>query len=211
MMPGRFITFEGPEGAGKTTHIARLAALLESKGIHAVATREPGGTRLGEAIRAMLQHDAAGETPAPRAELLLFLASRAHLMDTVIRPALAAGTWVLCDRFCDSTLAYQGYGRGLPLDEIRAIDAFARGGLMPDMTFLLDVPPEESRARVQSRTDEVPDRFEREQTAFHARLRAGFHELARADPARIRIVNATAPIEEVAETIHHHVTPLLPA
>ncbi len=208
-MTGRFITFEGPEGGGKSTHIARLAAFLQARGIAAVATREPGGTRLGEAIRPMLQHDAAGEPPAPRAELLLFLASRAHLVETLIRPALARGTWVLCDRFSDSTLAYQGYGRGLPLTEIRALDAFARGGLAPDLTFLLDVSPEESRLRVENRGGEAPDRFEREHAAFHARLRAGFLELAREDPARIRLVDASGPVEAVAAAIQTHLHPLL--
>lgn len=210
-MTGRLITFEGPEGGGKTTHIARLTAFLESKGIRVVKTREPGGTRLGEAIRAMLQHDAAGETPSPRAELLLFLASRAHLVDSVIKPALAEGAWVLCDRFSDSTLAYQGYGRGLDLAEIRALDAFARGGLAPDMTFLLDVSPEESHARVRSRGGEAPDRFEREHEAFHARLREGFHALARENPDRIRMVDAAEPVEVVAAAIQNHVNPLLPA
>lgn len=200
-MIGRLITFEGPEGGGKTTHITRLAEFLEGQGIRVLKTREPGGTLVGETIRGILQHDAAGESPSPRSELLLFLASRAQLVDSCIRPALESGIWVLCDRFSDSTLAYQGYGRGLDLDEIRRLDAFARGGLSPDLTFVMDVSPDESQRRVTQRNGMPPDRFEREQAAFHARLRNGFLSLAKAEPQRMCVVDASRDIEAVTAEI----------
>lgn len=205
---GKFITLEGPEGAGKSTHLKRLAERLEAQGITVLCTREPGGTKMGEAIRNILQFDVAGESPVPRAELLLFLASRAQLVTNVILPALERGEWVLSDRFCDSTFAYQGYGRGMDVEELRAINQFATGGLMPDLTLLLDIPQDESQQRVASRKGPV-DRFEQEREAFHLRLAEGFRQLAKAFPERIRQIDSTTPQDETAEKIWEMVSPFL--
>lgn len=195
-MNGRFITFEGGEGVGKSTHIRALAEFLETRGINVLITREPGGTLLGESVRALLQHDAGGEPPLPRAEVLLFCASRAQLCEQVIRPALENGVWVLCDRFEDSTLAYQGAGRGYNIDELRRISRFASGGLVPDLTVLLDLPAEVGMRRVRERVG-VQDRIEREDMAFHQRLRDGFLKLASEESARIQVVDANREIESV--------------
>lgn len=139
MAKGRLITFEGPEGAGKSTQAAMLIARLEARGIEIIYTREPGGTKLGEAIRGVLQYNAAGEAPCPESEVLLFEASRAQLVRQVILPALERGAWVVCDRFFDSTTAYQGFGRGFPVELMETINRFAVGEAVPDMTILLDV------------------------------------------------------------------------
>ncbi|MBO4286854.1 MAG: dTMP kinase [Kiritimatiellae bacterium] len=207
-MKGKFITFEGPEGGGKSTQIKELAAFLEARGIPVLQAREPGGTRLGERVRGLLQDDTAGEPPSPRAEVLLFLASRAQLVANVIVPALEKGVWVLCDRFDDSTFAYQGYGRGFDLDALRCLDAFATGGLVPDLTLLLDLPPDVGFARLATRQageGSAPDRFEREARAFHERLRAGFLELAGREPGRIAVIDAGQPRETVAGTVREMV------
>jgi dTMP kinase len=208
MAAGTFITFEGPEGSGKTTHIRRLAAHLESRGVAVTLTREPGGTKLGEAVRDILQHERAGEAPVARAEVLLFLASRAQHVERLIRPALEAGRWVLCDRFADSTLAYQGYGRGFGLEQLAEVNQFATDGLTPNLTVLLDVRPQTSRARLHSRSAALaagPDRIERESDAFHARLRDGFLALAAREPARFLVVDAERDIEVVAREIREGV------
>lgn len=204
MPEGKFITFEGPEGGGKSTHIRLLADFLRERGIDLVLTREPGGTPTGEAIRGLLQHDGAGESPTDRAELLLFLASRAQHVERLIRPALSEGKWVLCDRFDDSTLAYQGYGRGLDLSLLQAMNSFATAGLKPDLTVLLDVSPETSRQRLLMRhaqTSGTPDRIEREPDAFHVRLRNGFLDLARQNPDRFLVMNADREVSRVAQDI----------
>lgn len=203
-MKGKLITFEGPEGGGKSTQIKKLAAFLEAQGMAVLMVREPGGTRLGEQIRGLLQDDAAGEPPSPRSEVLLFLASRAQLVADVIVPALANGVWVLCDRFEDSTFAYQGYGRGFDLDALRRLNAFATGGLNPDLTLLLDLPADVGFARVAARlavAGSGPDRFERETRAFHERIRNGFLELAARESGRIVTVDAGQPCEAVSETV----------
>ncbi|MDD4016599.1 MAG: dTMP kinase [Kiritimatiellae bacterium] len=200
----KFITFEGPEGSGKSTHILLLADYLREHGIEVIVTREPGGTPTGEAIRDLLQHGGSGEVPVPRAEVLLFLASRAQHVERFIRPALASGSWVLCDRFEDSTLAYQGYGRGFDVDKLRAMNHFATHGLKPDLTLLLDVLPEISRARLlarQTQTSAAPDRIEREAEAFHIRLRNGFLELARQEPSRFVVVDTVGEQKQVASAI----------
>ena len=207
-MRGKFITFEGPEGSGKTTHIRLLAEYLEGQGIPVVCTREPGGTPLGEKVRDLLQHGGADDAPVPQAETLLFLASRAQHVERLIRPALERGVWVLCDRFSDSTLAYQGYGRGFDLAQLRSADAFATCGLAPDLTVLLDVTPEMSRARLlerQAKTATTPDRIERESDAFHARLRNGFLEMAAAEPGRFAVLATDRPQECVAADIREAV------
>ncbi len=139
MSKGRLITFEGPEGAGKSTQAAMLIAKLEARGIEVIYTREPGGTKLGEAIRGILQYNSAGEDPCAESEVLLFEASRAQLVRNVIQPALDRGAWVLCDRFADSTTAYQGFGRGFSVELMETINRFAIGDAVPDMTILLDV------------------------------------------------------------------------
>ena len=209
MTRGKFITLEGPEGAGKSTHLKALAERLQAHGIPVITTREPGGTKLGEAVRGLLQFDTAGESPVPTAELLLFLASRAQLVHNVIRPALEQGTWVLSDRFCDSTFAYQGYGRGMNIEELRAINAFATQGLMPDLTLLLDIPQQESRQRVAGRSGKA-DRFEQEREAFHLRLAEGFRARAAAETQRIRRIDSTTPQALTAEAVWTAVRPLLP-
>ena len=184
MKPGRFITFEGGEGCGKSTQVRRLKDALEREGVSVLLTREPGGTRLSELIRGLLK-DELQDPPCDRSELLLFLAARAQLVKNVIRPALEKGTWVISDRFSDSTFAYQGYGRGLPLDVLKIANDFACDGLVPDLTILLDVDPETSRTRMRAReaaTNTEADRIERAGDAFHARLRAGFLEMAAQEP-----------------------------
>lgn len=200
MARGRFITFEGPEGAGKSTHLKALAAKLEARGIPVLTTREPGGTKLGEAVRGLLQFDTAGEAPVPRAELLLFLASRAQLLERVIVPALEAGQWVLSDRFCDSTFAYQGFGRGMDVAELKAINGFATDRRMPDLTLLLDIPQSESRLRVTERKG-PSDRFERERDAFHQRLAEGFRTLAKEEPQRIVLIDSTQPQQQTEKAV----------
>ncbi|HUQ44515.1 MAG TPA: dTMP kinase [Candidatus Limnocylindria bacterium] len=192
-MTGRFITLEGPEGAGKTVQAERLAAALRSSGDEVVLTREPGGTRLGEAVRALV----LGGTAAvdPRADALLFNAARAQLVAEVIRPALDRGAIVLCARFADSTLAYQGHGSGLPLDELRSIASVATGGLSPDRTILLDIAPE---VGLERKTADARNRFEAAfDLNFHRRVRAGFLTLAAEEPARWRVVDASRPMDAV--------------
>ncbi len=203
-MPGKFITFEGPEGSGKSTQIRRLAEKLEAQGIDVLCTREPGGTATGEAIRNILQHDAASEPLGARAELLLFTASRAQLMEQVILPFLETGGWVLCDRFIDSTLAYQGFARGMEIATLDAINAFAINERKPDLTLLLDLDVERGFERLEERYAdgaESHDRFEREAREFHHRVRDGYHKLAAREPERFRVLNADASIEEIAAAI----------
>jgi dTMP kinase len=202
-MRGNFITFEGPEGSGKSTHIKLLKAFLEARGIEVVLTREPGGTPLGEEIRKILQHDHS-EAPVPHAEVLLFLASRAQHVERLIRPALAEGKWVLCDRFDDSTFAYQGYGRGFEMAGLKAVNAFAISGLRPDLTVLLDVAPQTSRERLaarQAQTATAPDRIEREAVAFHEKVRNGFLALAAEEPDRIAVISTERDREAVAADV----------
>lgn len=201
---GRFITMEGPEGSGKTTHLRHLAEMLRSIGIPVLCTREPGGTRIGEAIRDILQHDRAGEPPCPEAETLLFSASRAQLVRSVIQPALADGTWVLCDRFADSTTVYQGYGRGFDPETLLELHRFALGNTWPDLTLLLDVDVDIGFQRLAQRTAGGglgPDRMERETRDFHRRVRAGYLELADRWPDRFRTVDASVTPEAVADAV----------
>ena len=212
MMPkGKFITFEGGEGCGKSTQVQRLKAALERKGISVLLTREPGGTRLAEQICSLLKQETE-DPPCDRAELLLFLAARAQLVKNVIRPALAAGTWVVSDRFSDSTIAYQGYGRSLPLGIVREANDFACDGLKPDLTLLLDVDPETARERMRGReksTNTTADRIERAGDDFHARLRKGFLELAAAEPSRIATIDASGTEDDVWERVWKSTTRIL--
>ncbi len=208
---GRFITFEGGEGCGKSTQIRLLADRLRAAGKEVLLTREPGGTALAEKIRTLVREE-SDDPPNSRAETLLFLASRAQVVEGVIRPALESGTWVLCDRFADSTFAYQGYGRGLDLDELRRINSFATGGLAPDRTILLNVSPEVSAKRMRAReaaTNTGADRMEKAGDDFHFRLRRGFLELAAAEPERFSVIQADGGVEEVGEAVWNSIQPML--
>ena len=196
---GRFITIEGPEGSGKTTQAKRLADRLRAAGRPVVLTREPGGTRLGEQLREILLARHGPEPTDPLTDALLFEAARRQLVRHVVRPALERGVTVVCARYADSTLAYQGFGAGVGLDTLRAIDAAATDRLVPDRTFLLDLPVEEGLAR--KAPDDVT-RFEADHDlAFHRRVRAGFLELATESPDRFVVVDARRPAEEVAGAI----------
>jgi len=204
MKKGRLITFEGPEGGGKSTHIKRLAERLKGLGHEVLLTREPGGTTTGETIRKILQHEQSGEDICPETELLLFEASRAQLVRTVIMPALQKGVWVLCDRFIDSTSAYQGYGRGFDLETIFFLNQYAMGPCIPDLTIIMDVDVKTGRDRLLQRNlalNTISDRIEREAGDFHERVYRGFHELAKRWPERIKVVNAMREPEEVAVEI----------
>lgn len=203
-MKGKFITLEGPEGSGKSTQAKTLIRRLGERGIEAIYTREPGGTALGEAIRNILQHNQAGEAPCERAELLLFEASRNQLVEKVIRPHLEKGIWVICDRFIDSTTAYQGFGRGLPVQAVKAIHYFTIDGLVPDLTLLLDIEVATGFERIAQRylaLGESADRFEQEDRSFHEKVRAGYLKLAAEEPERIRIVNAAQEPEAVSSDV----------
>lgn len=195
-----FITIEGIEGGGKTTQVGLLAAALQARKLAVRITREPGGTRLGEEIRGLLLHSA---TRVGRlAELFLILADRAEHVESLIRPALRAGDIVLCDRFSDSTLAYQAYGRELPLDAVRTVESVARQGLRPDLTFVLDCPVDLGLARTRRRRGSAAaDRFEAQDAAFHERVRRGFLALAGEDPQRIVVIDGSRPAEEVHRAV----------
>ena len=202
-MRGKFITFEGGEGCGKSTQALRLRKELEKYGIETLLTREPGGTILSEKIRSLLK-DESDDPPCDRSEVLLFLAARAQLVNNVIRPALEEGKWVISDRFRDSTLAYQGYGRGLSLDFLDQANEFACGGLQSDLTLLLDVPPEIAQQRMRKReaaTGTSADRIELAGDDFHKRLRQGFAEIAKSETQRIVTIDASGDENEVWEQV----------
>jgi len=209
-MFGKFITLEGPEGSGKSTQAKRLIQQLVEHRIDAIYTREPGGTALGEEIRTILQHNQAKETPCERAELLLFAASRNQLVEKVIRPHLEKGIWVICDRFIDSTTAYQGFGRGLAVQEVQAINHFTVHNLLPDLTLLLDLDISVGFERITQRyaaPGESVDRFEQEKPSFHKRVREGYLTLAKEEPERFRIVNAAQEPNTVFSDIWKIVEP----
>lgn len=194
-MKGFFITLEGGEGVGKSTNLGYVRDRLVAAGKRVRVTREPGGTALGERLRALLL-DHRGAGMAADTELLLMFAARAQHLAEVVRPALAAGEWVVCDRFTDATYAYQGGGRGVDTARIAVLEDWVQRGLRPDLTILLDAPAAVGRARVRGRGGE-PDRFEREQLAFFERVRARYLELARDDPGRYRVIDAAQPLPEV--------------
>jgi len=193
-----FITLEGGEGAGKSTNLAFIRQWLQRAGHEVVVTREPGGTELGERVRDILLHSRELHI-TPETEMLLMFAARAEHLAKVIRPALTAGKTVLCDRFTDATYAYQGGGRGLAMERIAATENQVQGELRPDLTLLLDVPVEAGRERAGNRSD--PDRFERENNEFFTRVRETYLTRARAEPQRMRIVNASLPLEQVQQQI----------
>jgi dTMP kinase len=224
-LAGVFVTFEGGEGTGKSTQLRALRERLERARVDVVATKEPGGTPLGEEIRRLLlsTEDVAEEreeraegaegatsgrhrAPGPRAELFLYEASRAQLVDALIRPSLEAGAVVLCDRFSDSTLAYQGYARGIDHAWIRALNDWATGGLHPDLTLVLDADHAVSLGRA---TREGADRLELELDPFHRAVREGFRMIAEAEPGRVRLVDASGTAEDVEARVWEHVGPLL--
>ena len=203
-MRGMFITFEGNEGSGKSTQVSLLAKRFAALGRDVLTLREPGGTPIGEEIRHTLKHSAVNQAMTPEAELLLMNASRAQLVREVIRPALAAGKVVLCDRFYDSTTAYQGYGRRLELSVIQAVIDFAVGSTRPDLTLLLVVPPEVSAQRLIARQATLPfmrDRIEEADRSFFERVAEGYQAILTAEPARVKLVEAVGEIDQIAAAI----------
>ncbi|SDO98608.1 dTMP kinase [Microbacterium sp. ru370.1] len=196
--PGLFVTFEGGDGAGKTTQASMLEEWLVAQGRDVVRTREPGGTEVGARIREIVLHH-RGHIAA-RAEALLYAADRAHHVETVVQPAIARGDVVIQDRYLDSSVAYQGAGRVLDADDVRALSLWATGGLLPDLTVLLDLDPAAARQRLDA--DDKPfDRLEAEKSDFHARVRAGFLDLARREPGRFVVLDATQAPEILAERV----------
>jgi dTMP kinase len=202
----RFITFEGGDGTGKTTQLRVVESRLRELKRPCVLTREPGGTTLGKMLRKVLL-EVGDEEIAESTELFLYLADRAQHVKQIIAPALSAGKIVLCDRFSDSTLAYQGYGRGIDLDWLRGLNDTATQGLRPDLSFLFDCPVDVGLARASQRSAQSQsgrpreDRFEREKLEFHERVRRGFLALARAEPKRFRVIDASRPVADVANQI----------
>ena len=213
VMKTLFITFEGTEGCGKSTQVELLAERLRALGHRVRVLREPGGTPIGEEIRHTLKHSKVNVTMTYETELLLMNASRAQLVRETIRPALAVGEIVLCDRFYDSTTAYQGYGRGLDLALVRSVIDFAIGDTRPDLTLLLHVPPEVSAERLQSRQSTLPfvrDRIEEGDRYFFERVAQGYEAIAAAEPNRVRVVSGAGAIDVVCENIWELVRPVLP-
>jgi len=210
--PGVFVTLEGGEGAGKSTVACALSDRLRELGHDTTVTREPAGTGLGVAVKSIFEQQAAGKLTeiSPLSELLLFEAARFQNVREIILPALERGQVVLCDRFTDSSLAYQSYGRGLDLEMVRRLNILATGGLQPALTLLLDAPPETGLSRARHREDQ-PDAIGAESVEFHTRVREGFLELAKAEPDRIIIIDATQPVDDVTETALKAIRPLLPA
>lgn len=193
-MSGIFLTFEGLDGSGKTTQLRLLADALAAQGFDVVTTREPGGTVLGKRIRALVLE--IEDAPAPLAELLLFAADRAQHLETLIRPALAAGKIVISDRYADATAAYQGAGRGFPAEKIRQTIELATGGFKPDLTLFFDLPTETALARANSRPEEL-NRLDKETIDFFGRARCAYLEIAAAEPERFLVVEASGSIDEI--------------
>jgi dTMP kinase len=203
MNRGRFITLEGVDGAGKSTHVAWIAEWLRARGRALLVTREPGGTPLSERLRELV----LSEPMDPIAETMLLFAARADHVQRVIDPALRAGTWVLCDRFTDATFAYQGGGKGVAAELIAHLAQVSHDGLLPDRTLVFDCPYEVSRERL-SRTGRTPDRFEREDREFFERVRQEYLGLARSDPERIRVVDASRPVDDIKKVIEEEISTL---
>ena len=203
MTRGRFLTLEGVDGAGKSTHVAWIAERLRARGHAVLVTREPGGTPLSERLRELV----LSEPMDPIAETMLLFAARADHVQRVIDPALRAGTWVLCDRFTDATFAYQGGGKGVAAELIAHLAQVSHDGLLPDRTLVFDCPYEVSRERL-SRTGRAPDRFEREDREFFERVRQEYLGLARSDPERIRLVDASRSLEDIKKVIEEEISTL---
>jgi len=208
MSMGKLWTFEGGEGSGKSTQVAYLAEQLRQAGYPVLTTRQPGGTVHGQRIRELILTPFADDTLSQRAELFLYLADRAHHVDTVIRPALAQGQLVLCDRYTDSTLAYQGYGRGLNLQELKLLNQLATGGLQPDLVIWLDLPVEQGQTRIQARAER--DRLEAEALAFHQRVHSGYAALAAENPEHWLHIDAQAAVERVSQVLWQAIQRYLP-
>ena len=200
MSRGRFITLEGIEGAGKSTVAQTVSEWLSARGITVQVTREPGGTPLAERVRKIVL-ERGQETVPPQAETLLMFAARAIHLENLIRPALARGEWVICDRFTDATRAYQGAGRGLDLDWIEQLAKAVHADVQPDCTLLLDLPVEVGLGRARGRSGQAADRFEAEREEFFERVRQGYLRIARAEPARVRIIDAARTLPEVKEQV----------
>ncbi|MBX9731140.1 MAG: dTMP kinase [Sphingomonas sp.] len=207
--PGRFISLEGGEGAGKSTQVARLAAMLAARGIHALVTREPGGTEGAEAIRSLLMQGGVNRWSA-HSEALLFAAARADHIEKLIRPAINAGQWVICDRFIDSSRAYQGVAGGIDDAAVMALHGFGSRGMLPDRTLILEVSIEEGRARAARRDGAAADRFAARGNDFHADVAAAFRRFAAQEPDRCRLIDASASADIVAAAIHAQLADLLP-
>ncbi len=200
MTVGRFVTLEGIEGAGKSTVAHKVCDWLRARGLSVRPTREPGGTPLAERVRQVVL-ERGEERLSPVTETLLMFSARGIHVENLIRPALSLGEWVVCDRFTDATRAYQGYGRGVELALIEALAAAVQGGLQPDCTLLLDLPPITGLARARQRSGLAADRFEAETEAFFTRVRAGYLELARLEPHRIRVIDAACSLPEVEQQV----------
>lgn len=211
MRQGTFITFEGDDGVGKSTHIRFLADVLRAHGLEVLCLREPGGTRIGEALRGIVL-DSANSEMAPEAELLIYEAARAQIVEEVIKPALSREAVVLCDRFTDSTTAYQGYGRGLSRDFVSEANDFATQGLRPDRTLIVTVPSESRNKRMMKRAleGEAADRLEAAGGDFHSRVSDAFAEIAEAEPARVRIIDASGLHSDTAKAIFSQLADLFP-
>ncbi len=197
-----FITFEGPEGAGKTTILSKIVERMQENEINFLATREPGGIEIAEKIREVIlnpAHTAMDE----RTEALLYAAARSQHFFEKVKPALKQGKHVLCDRFIDSSLAYQGYARGIGIDEVLAINEFAIGKHLPDMTILFDIEPEIGLARIHAHNDREVNRLDIESLSFHEKVREGYHEVVRRYPNRIKVVNADQSIDRVVDEVWH--------
>ncbi|MCB1275006.1 dTMP kinase [Prosthecobacter sp.] len=205
MSAGFLLSFEGSEGCGKSTQIRLLRERLENSGRKVEVLREPGGTEVGESIRHLLQHAKEGASMTPEAELLLFAASRAQIVREKIRPLLEAGVFVILDRFLDSTTVYQGHARGLPLESVNAINRFAIGGMLPQLTILLDLDTKAAWQRIHATGREL-DRMESQPPEFFEKVRQGYLEVARAEPHRVQVVDASASPEAVHEFIWKLIT-----
>ena len=202
-MRGRFLTVEGVDGAGKSTHLQFIADFVAARGRHAIVTREPGGTDLAEHLREAILTQAM----APEVETLLIYAGRADHVTRVIRPALEAGTWVICDRFSDATAAYQVAGKGVPAQFVDSLAAIAHPGLVPDRTLVFDCPYETAAKRLTASGKKL-DRFEREDRAFFERVRGAYLARAKAEPARVRVIDATASLSDTRKALEHHLSDL---
>lgn len=200
MNRGKFITLEGIEGAGKSTVARFVCESLRARGLSVLATREPGGTPLAERVRQIVL-ERGTESLSPVTETLLMFAARALHVDNVIRPALARGEWIVCDRFTDATRAYQGSARGVASALIEELAQAVHGDLAPDVTLLLDLPVADGLARARARTGAVSDRFEAETVTFFEKVRAGYLAIARGEPARVKVIDAAAPLEEVEHQV----------